>query len=132
MEYLHMQLPIDGIRHNIVMTGVSVSLVAIDESGVVTDLGTVTTNPYYGTFAKEWTPDKEGLFTITASFAGSDAYGTSSGGTSVSVGPSAEIVQPQITTQTVDNSNVLYAVIGVGMAILIAVVVVGLLVLRKK
>ncbi len=132
MEYIHMQLPVDGIRHNIMMTGVPVSLVAIDSTGVVTDLGTVTTNPYYGTFAKEWKPDKEGMYTITASFSGSDAYGTSSAGTSVSIGPSAEIVQPQITTQTVDNSNILYAVIGIGLAILIAVALVGLLVLRKK
>jgi hypothetical protein len=133
MEYLHMQLPIDGIFHNIGMTGVPVSLVAIDANGTVIDLGTVTTNPYYGTFAKEWTPPSQGLYTISASFAGSDAYGVSSAGTSVSVGPApAEIVQPEITTETVDNSNVLYAIIGVGIAILLAVVLVGLLVLRKR
>jgi hypothetical protein len=132
MEYLHMQLPIDGIFHNVSMTGVPVTLTAIDATGNVIDLGAVTTNPYYGTFSKEWTPDKEGLYTITASFAGSDAYGISSAGTGVSVGPSAEIVQPQITTETVDNSNVIYAVIGVGIAIILAVVVVGLLVLRKR
>jgi hypothetical protein len=133
MEYLHMQLPIDGIFHNIGMTGVPVSLVAIDANGAVIDLGTVTTNPYYGTFAKEWTPPAEGLYTISASFAGSDAYGVSSAGTSVSVGPATpQITQPTITTETVDNSNVLYAVIGVGIAIILAVAVVGLFLARKR
>jgi hypothetical protein len=133
MEYLHMQLPIDGIFHNIGMTGVPVSLVAIDANGAVIDLGTTTTNPYYGTFAKEWTPPAEGLYTISASFAGSDAYGVSSAGTSVSVGPATpQITQPTITTETVDNSNVLYAVIGVGVAIILAVAAVGLFITKKR
>ena len=60
MEYLYMQHPIDGLYHNETITGVPVILTAIDSNGTVTDIGTVTTNGYYGTFRYAWTPPKEG------------------------------------------------------------------------
>ena len=60
MEYLHMQHPIDGLNHDITMTGVPVTLTAIDDNGNSVDIGTVTTSAYYGTFEKAWTPSAEG------------------------------------------------------------------------
>jgi len=69
MEYLHMQMPIDGLWHNLTITGVPVTLTAIGTDGTVIDLGQVTTNGYYGTFSKAWTPPKEDTYTIIASFA---------------------------------------------------------------
>jgi hypothetical protein len=51
MEYLHKQMPIDGIWHNETITGVPVTLTAIASDNSVIDIGTTTTNGYYGTFA---------------------------------------------------------------------------------
>jgi len=127
-----MQLPVDGVFHNIAMTGVPVTLTAIASDGTVIDLGITTTNAYYGTFSKEWTTPNEGLYTITASFAGSDAYGISSASTAVSVGPAPASTQPILTTEVVDNTPVIYSVIGVGIIIIVAVAIVTLLVLRKR
>jgi len=87
MEYLHLQLPMDGIWHNETITGVPVYLTAIDSDNNVYDLGTVTTNGYYGIFSYAWTPPKEDVYTIMASFMGDDSYGSSSAATAVNVGP---------------------------------------------
>lgn len=131
MQYLHMQMPIDGIYHNETMTGVPVTLTAIGSDGSVTDIGTVTTNAYYGTFSKAWTPPKEDTYTIAASFTGDDSYGSSSAATAVAIGPAPTITQPNLTNQVVDTTPILYAVIGVGIAIVIAVAL-AVLILRRK
>jgi hypothetical protein len=55
MQYLHMQKPISTD-----VVGVPVKLTAIASDGSVVDIGTVTTNGYYGTFSKAWTPPKQG------------------------------------------------------------------------
>ena len=89
MEYLHLQLPIDGIWHNETITGVPVYLTAIDSDNNVIDIGMATTNGYSGTFGFQWTPTKEGLYEIIASFAADDSYGSSGASTFVSVGPVA-------------------------------------------
>jgi hypothetical protein len=94
MEYLHIQLPIDGIWHNETITGVPLYLTAIDSDNNVYDLGTVTSNGYYGTFGYEWTPSEEGLYEIIASFMGDDSYGSSVASTFVSVGPAPSPAGP--------------------------------------
>lgn len=132
MEYLHMQHPIDGYNHNITMTGVPVYLTAIDSTGQVIDIGSATTNPYYGTFEMAWTPSAEGLYKIIASFAGDDSYGSSGAATAVSVGPAVANTQPNVNTEVVDNTPILYAVIGIGVALLVAVAIVGIVLYRKK
>ncbi|UCC58333.1 MAG: PQQ-binding-like beta-propeller repeat protein, partial [Candidatus Bathyarchaeum sp.] len=70
MEYLHMQMPIGGIWGTDVITGVPVKLTAMHSDGSYVDIGTVTTNGYYGTFAVSWTPPEEGLYEILANFEG--------------------------------------------------------------
>jgi len=129
MEYMHLQMPIDGLWHNETITGVTVSLTAIGSDGSFTDLGTVTTDGYYGTFSKTWTPEKEGDYKIIASFAGDDSYGSSGASTSISVGPAPasidipeQIVPPDYTT----------TIVGSAIAVIIAVAIAGILVLRKK
>jgi hypothetical protein len=92
MEYLHMQFPIGGIEGDAVITGVPVSLSAVDESGNHVEIGTTTTNGYFGTFAYAWTPPDEGTYEIIATFAGDDSYGSSGAATAVTVGPAAEEV----------------------------------------
>jgi len=98
MEYLHLQRPIDGIWGNETITGVPVALTAISSTGDYVDLGTVTTDGYYGTFDFAWTPSTEGVYKIIASFAGDESYGSSSASTSVIIGPAASAggtIQPE-------------------------------------
>ena len=77
-----------------------------------------------------WTPPNEGTYKIIASFAGDDSYGSSASATAVSVGPTIETPEtPDIPTS--DNTPILYAVIGVGVAMIIAIATVGIMLLRK-
>ena len=50
MEYLHIQHPIDGFFHNQTITGVPVSIDAVDPNGNSVHIGDVTTDGYSGTF----------------------------------------------------------------------------------
>jgi hypothetical protein len=68
MEYLHLQRPIDGLNHNITMTGVPLFLTLIDSNCNSIDIGTVTSDAYCDTFSKSWTPSNEGDYKIIASF----------------------------------------------------------------
>ncbi len=128
MEYLHMQMPIDGVSHNLTITGVPVLLTAIGSDGTVINLGTVTTNGYYGTFSKTWTPPKEDDYTIIAQFAGDVSYGSSSAGTSMSVGPApAKVETPQIPTP-VDNTMLLYGIL----VLVVIAIIIGIAALIRK
>jgi hypothetical protein len=132
MEYLHMQQSIKGISGTATIIGVPVTLTALGSDGSVYDLGSVTSNGYYGTFAYAWNPPKEDTYTIIASFAADDSYGSSNAATSVTVGPApATINIPEVTTP-VDNTNLLYGMF----TAIIAAIVIGLAALigvfRKK
>jgi hypothetical protein len=129
MEYLHMQKPINGVEHNLTINGVPVTLTAIGSDGTVTSIGTAMTNGYYGTFSQEWTPPKEDKYAIIASFAGDDSYGSSSGGTGLLVGPAPETIQPAETPVIPDYTM---AIVGAAIAVIIAVAVATVLILRKK
>ena len=129
MEYLHMQLPIGGVWNNVTLTGVPVSLSAIDSKGTVVDIGTVTTNGYYGTFGKTWTPPSQDTYTIIASFAGDDSYGSSAAATAVTVGPAPQTPETPTFPTPIDYTMTIIA--GV-IAVIIAVAIVGILVLRKR
>ncbi|MFC1487029.1 PQQ-binding-like beta-propeller repeat protein [Thermoproteota archaeon] len=123
MEYLHRQMPIGGLWGNETITGVPVALTAMESEGSYIDIGVVTTEGYYGTFSKAWTPPEEGDYTIIASFAGDESYGSSGAATAVTVGPAVEpsgpiepepIVEPLITTEVAIIAAVaVAAVIGV-------------------
>ena len=131
MEYVHKQMPINGIWGNETVTGVPVTLTAIGSDGTVIDIGTVTTNGYYGTFSMAWTPPNEGTYEILASFAGDDSYGSSSAATAVSVGPAPEPItfpeQPTPADYTMLFNGLIAAVI-----IAIAIGVVNLAVHFRK
>jgi hypothetical protein len=111
------------------MIGVPVSLTAKDSSGKVIDIGTATTNAYYGTFSKSWTPPKEDTYTITASFTSDASYGSSSAATSLIVGPTtaSSATQPEVV---VPDYTML--ILGGIIAVIIVVVIVGVLLYRKK
>ena len=133
MEYLHMQHPIDGIYHNVTMTGVPVPLTAIDPNGNVVNIGTATTNPYYGTFSFAWTPELEGTYTIMASFAGDDSYGSSGASTAISVGSASITPTATPPVMATDYTTTIVGTgIGIIIAVVIAVAIVGILLFRKR
>jgi outer membrane protein assembly factor BamB len=119
MEYLHLQMPIDGLWHNESIIGVPVSLTALDSDYNAVDIGMATTNGYGGNFGVAWTPTKEGTYTIYASFAGDDSYGSSSAYTTIHVGPAPEPIEIPPATEPVDNTMLLY---GILVAVVIAIV----------
>ncbi|HJW66085.1 MAG TPA: Ig-like domain-containing protein, partial [Candidatus Bathyarchaeia archaeon] len=128
MDYIQLQMPIDGLYHNATISGVPVTLTAIGSDGSVVDLGTVTTNGYYGTFSKAWTPPKQDTYTVTASFAGDDSYGSSGAATAVTVSPAPEPIQfPEAPTP----QDYTLTIIGTGIAIIIAIAIAVLILLRR-
>ncbi len=134
MEYLHMQIPIDGMYHNVTMTGIPVTLTAIDSSGKVINIGTVTSSAYYGTFEMAWTPPTEGTYKIVASFAGDDSYGSSGAATAIAVNPAATSAPSQTASQSVTPDYTMTIVAGV-IAIIIVVILsvaTAILILRKR
>ena len=133
MEYLHLQTSQSGLWGNETIVGVPVMLTALGSDGSYVDLGTVTTDGYYGTFSKSWTPPKEGDYKIIASFSGDNSYGSSSATTSVSIGPAAEQIEIPEQIPPVDYTM---TIVGVGIALAIvvfaAVALATVLILRKK
>jgi hypothetical protein len=132
MEYLHVQHPIDGIYHNITMTGVPVTLTALDANGNYQDIGTVITDPYYGTFSKTWAPPIEGDYKIIASFTGDDSYGSSAASTEISVGASvATSAAPQQDIVPDYTMTIISAALAIIIAFAIGIAI-AILILRKR
>jgi hypothetical protein len=100
MDYLHMQMPIDGVWHNETITGVPVTLMAVDSDGFSYNIGTVTTDGYHGSFGMKWTPTKQDIYKIVASFAGDESYGSSEASTYVTVGPAPSAAEPETEPPT--------------------------------
>jgi hypothetical protein len=153
MEYLYMSkaMPTNA-------TGVPVQLVAIDQNGVSTDIGIVTSDSM-GVFNTHWAvPTTPGEYKIIANFAGTNSYYASSAETAITVVaagtpltasdvadqvisqlpsatpaptmPSANDVAAQVIAQMPSNDNTLLIAI-VAIAIVIGIVNLALL-LRKK
>ena len=80
------------------ITGVTVHLTAIDPNNNFQDIGTATCNEL-GNFAKAWTPPVPGLYTVKATFEGSESYYSSVAGTSFVVSE-AIAASPEIVTPT--------------------------------
>jgi len=129
MNYLHMARPIDGIYFNETITGVPVMLTAIGSDGSYVDIGTTTTDGYYGDFAYAWTPNTEGSYRILAQFAGSDAYGSSGAATAVVVGPA-----PAANGQIEPEQPLISTELAIAIAVIAIVIIgaVGYLVIRKR
>ena len=126
MDYLHMQKPCP-----LDITGVPVTLRAMRSDGSLIELGTATSDQA-GHFAKAWTPPDEDVYTITASFEGSESYWMSWSSTGLSVGPEptpypeapteedvAEEVVGQLPTYTTMDLILIVAVV---IAIIIGIV----------
>ena len=77
-------------------------------------------------------PTKADSYTITASFVGDDSYGSSSAGTDLTVGasPATATPIPTQTQQTLPPIETYFAISTI--AIIIAIAVIGMLILRKR
>ena len=91
MEYLYEQQPKPTNA-----TGVPVTLTAIDPNGNMQNIGTVTSN-ILGNYAIAWTPPVPGVYTITATFSGSNSYFSSQAGTAIDVSK-APVAQASVAT----------------------------------
>jgi len=124
MEYLYKQ---QAIPTN--ATGVDVSLDALDPNGNFVHLGTATSD-MSSTFGYAWaTPDVPGKYTIVATFAGSKSYYASYAETYAVVSEAPAATQPPQYPQPIDPT---WTIVGVGIAMIIAIAIVGLLILRKR
>jgi len=132
MEHIHIAQPLDGIYHNETITGVPVTLTAIDPKGGVAYIGNTTTNGYYGTFNFAWKPELEGTYQIVASFAADGSYGSSSASTAVEVGPAPQEQTPVEFPAIPDNSMMLNTILAAVIVAIILAVVAILLVFRKR
>jgi hypothetical protein len=98
MEYLYMQQPMPQNA-----TGVGVQLQAVGSDGAILDIGTVTSDAF-GNFKYAFCPTKPDVYTILATFAGSNSYYASYASTGAAVSPAppaptpaAEAVAPDYT-----------------------------------
>jgi outer membrane protein assembly factor BamB len=126
MEYLYEQ---QSLPHN--LTGVEVTLDSIDPNGNAVPIGTATTDES-GTYNFLWEPPIEGKYTIIATFAGSKAYGSSYAETALAAAKAPETQTSEPVVQPADYTMVLYGIAAAAIAIIIAVVIVGILILRKR
>jgi hypothetical protein len=126
MEYVYMQKPMPTNA-----TGVPVSIDVIDSNGNHRNIGT-TMSDSSGTFSLQWAPDITGKYTVIATFAGSESYWPSSAETSFAVDPAAPTASPY---PTVNLPPTEMYIVGTGIAIIIAVAIVGVILammLRKR
>lgn len=110
------------------VVGVPVSIDAVDPNGNYIHLGD-TTSDADGQFYLTYTPTVAGQYTIYATFAGSGAYYASYAQNAMVVSAA-----PQATATPTPVANTPYEMytIGMGIAIIAVVAIVGLLILRKK
>lgn len=125
MEYVYMQQdrPTNA-------TGVPIVLSVVDANGNYRTIGTATSDTN-GFYSYQWTPDIEGKYTVVATFAGSESYYASSAEAAFAVDPAAALTPAPTTAVTTQTPLELY-IVGMGIAIIVAVAIVGLLILRKK
>jgi hypothetical protein len=133
MEYLYQQQlkPTNA-------TGVPVTLTAIDPNGNTQNIGTATSNAL-GNYAIAWTPPVPGLYTVTATFAGSNSYFSSQAGTAFEVSKAAAAsvpttspsASPATSPGTTVTSNVVYLV-AAAVAIIIVIIALAALLLRRR
>jgi len=125
MEYLYMQK-----TRSTNATGVEVTLDAIDPNNNFVHLGTATSDAS-GTFGYAWTPpDIPGKYTIIATFAGSESYYSSYAETYAVVSeapPASPTPTPAAPLPPIETYFVVATV-----AIIIAIAIVGILMLRKR
>jgi hypothetical protein len=120
MEYVYMQL--DTVPD---ATGVDVVISVLDPNGNVKDVATATSDAN-GFFKTTFVPEVPGEYTVFASFKGTDSYWPTQSQTALVVGETNATPPPQ---EPKNDSYTDTYVLGIGAAILIAVIVIGILTL---
>ena len=108
-------------------TGVPVTLSVLDSNNNYREIGTTTTNTD-GFYTLNWKPDIEGPYTVYASFAGSNGYWPSHAVSSFAVDPAPVDTPTETPPQPTDYTLL---ILGTGIAMILAVAIVGLLLYRK-
>jgi len=109
--------------------GVEVTLDAVDPNGNFIHIDTVTSDSS-GMFKKMFTPEVPGEYTIIATFAGSGSYGASYAETAIGVleaPPASPTPTPAAPLPPIETYFIVATV-----AIIIAIAIVGILLLRKR
>jgi len=110
-------------------TGVPVRLSIADPNGNCYEIGTVTSDSN-GLYKTLWTPDVEGEYTIYATFDGSNSYWGSYATTALGVSAApASTATPEPAQAPIDYT---LPIVGSAIAMILAVAIVGLLILRKQ
>jgi hypothetical protein len=130
MAYLYQQSPIPAN-----LTGVPVSIDAVDPNGNFVHIATSTSDGSTGAFGATWTPTTSGEYRIYATFAGDDSYSYSTASTfaTVTAAPTATTTPPTATQAAgVTISDFATFFIAGIVAVIIAIAIVGVLILRKR
>ena len=122
MEYLYQQQPMPTNA-----SGVPVSIDVLDSNGNYRNIGT-TTSDISGTFSFLWKPDIPGKYTVIATFAGSESYYPSYSETSFAVDLAASASPYPVVS--LPPTEMYFAASTI--AIIIAIAIVGILMLRKR
>jgi outer membrane protein assembly factor BamB len=112
-------------------TGVPVTISVLDSNGNYRNIGTATTDAT-GMYTVSWKPDITGNFTVVATFNGSNGYWPSHSETSFAVDSASPTASPYPVISLPPTE--MY-VVGTGIAVIIAIAIVGLVVvlmLRKR
>jgi hypothetical protein len=126
MEYVYMQKPRPENT-----TGVEVVLSVIDPNNNEYVIGSATSNSF-GDFSFLWMPPVPGVYTVIASFGGSESYyGSSASSAFGVVEPAPTVVAPEPTTSVADQFFV-PATAGILIAIIVVGVLLAMLLLKKR
>jgi hypothetical protein len=130
MDYLHMQNS-TLLNNPPTPEGVPITLTAVDPNGNIITVGTTTTDSE-GNYAINFVPESTGMYTIKATFDGTNAYYESHSEAHLSVitGSEATSTTSPINYET-NNDTMMTVTVGMGIAIIIAIAI-GVLILRKK
>jgi hypothetical protein len=132
MDYLHMQNS-TLLNNPPQCNGIPVTLTAVDPNDNAITIGT-TTSDNKGNYGFQWTPTTSGIYHIYATFAGTNSYYSSLASTYATVAAIASpTAAPTSGTQpVVSNSDmIMYFAISV-IAIIVAIAVATVLIIRKK
>ena len=124
MAYVYMQKPIPMSA-----TGVPISLDVLDSNGNFRNIGTANSDAN-GVFSFTWKPDIEGTYTVFATFAGTNSYYPAHAETSFAVMGATPTPSPEPVAAAPVPVEMYF--VGSTIAIIIAVAIATLLIIKKK